>query len=158
MLACNRETSGTFTLMQEPSAATTSAASATTPTKKRSGSAADGSNTSEFVAQQSQLVQRLLAAYFETTPQTLKLIDAYLVCVMLTGIIQFVYVVVAGTFPFNSFLSGFIASVGAFVLGANLRIQLNPKNDFGGLSPEAAFAEFAFCSAVFYGFVVNFLG
>ena len=69
-----------------------------------------------FVAEQSLLIQRLLAAYQDTTPQSLKLIDAYLVAVMLSGILQFVYVILAGTFPFNSFLSGFIASVGAFVL------------------------------------------
>ncbi|KAJ1555627.1 Dolichyl-diphosphooligosaccharide-protein glycosyltransferase subunit dad1, partial [Cladochytrium tenue] len=79
-------------------------------------SVASAGAASDFVDQQTKLVGRLLAAYLETTPQTLKLIDAYLVCVMLTGIIQFLYVILAGTFPYNSFLSGFIASVGAFVL------------------------------------------
>ena len=39
---------------------------------------------------------------------------------MLTGIIQFVYVILAGTFPYNSFLAGFIASVGTFVLAGEL--------------------------------------
>ncbi|KAJ1549615.1 Dolichyl-diphosphooligosaccharide-protein glycosyltransferase subunit dad1 [Cladochytrium tenue] len=128
------------------------------PAGSTGASAASAGAASDFVDQQTKLVGRLLAAYLETTPQTLKLIDSYLVCVMLTGIIQFLYVILAGTFPYNSFLSGFIASVGAFVLAANLRIQLNRKNDFGSLSPEAAFAEYAFSSAIFYGFVVNYLG
>ncbi|KAJ3031608.1 UNVERIFIED_CONTAM: Dolichyl-diphosphooligosaccharide-protein glycosyltransferase subunit dad1 [Siphonaria sp. JEL0065] len=104
------------------------------------------------------LVARLYSTYLTTTPQLLRLIDAYLAAVMVSGIVQFVYVIAVGTFPYNSFLSGFIASVGAFVLAANLRMQLNPSNDFHSLSPEGAFAEFAFCSLVFYGFVVNFLG
>src|SRR5262245_45356855 len=34
----------------------------------------------------------------------------------LTGIVQFAYVCLVGTFPFNSFLSGFIATVGFFIL------------------------------------------
>ncbi|KAJ3239145.1 Dolichyl-diphosphooligosaccharide-protein glycosyltransferase subunit dad1 [Chytriomyces hyalinus] len=127
-----------------------------------------------------QLVLRLVSSYKSSTPRLLQLIDAYLACVMLSGVILFVYCVLVGTFPYNSFLSSFAASVGAFVLAgdshglrgffevivadtfvfnlANLRMQLNPANDFRSLSPEAAFAEYAFCSIVFYGFVVNFLG
>ena len=55
--------------------------------------------------------------YMGKTSQKLKLIDAYLAYIMLTGIIQFVYCALVGTFPFNSFLSGFISCVGSFVLG-----------------------------------------
>jgi multisubunit Na+/H+ antiporter MnhE subunit len=43
--------------------------------------------------------------------------------VMATGIIQALYMLVAGSFPYNSFLSGFISSVGTFVL-AGLRFFL----------------------------------
>ncbi len=57
--------------------------------------------------------------YKQSTPKKLKLVDAYLFCVMLTGIIQFAYCGLVGTFPFNSFLSGFISTVGCFVLGGN---------------------------------------
>lgn len=55
--------------------------------------------------------------YNQTTPKKLKIVDAYLFYIMLTGIIQFVYCCLVGTFPFNSFLSGFISCVGSFVLG-----------------------------------------
>lgn len=44
------------------------------------------------------------------------MIDCYLVYIMLTGIIQFVYMILAGTFPYNAFLAGFISTVGSFVL------------------------------------------
>lgn len=57
--------------------------------------------------------------YTQTTPKKLKIVDAYLFYIMLTGIIQFVYCCLVGTFPFNSFLSGFISCVGSFVLGGN---------------------------------------
>jgi hypothetical protein len=50
------------------------------------------------------------------TPRGLKLIDAYMVYILLTGIIQFVYVSIAGTFPNNAFLAGFISTVAGFVL------------------------------------------
>ncbi|KAI8822215.1 oligosaccharyl transferase epsilon subunit [Fimicolochytrium jonesii] len=110
-------------------------------------------------AQQAFLIKRLLTSYRANTPQKLKLIDAYLLFVMLTGIVQFVYVLLAGTFPYNSFLAGFGASVGSFVLAANLRMQVNPRNaEVMKMSPERAFADFAFASIVLFGFVVNFLG
>lgn len=55
--------------------------------------------------------------YMQSTPKKLKIVDAYLLYVLLTGIVQFVYCCLVGTFPFNSFLAGFISSVGSFVLG-----------------------------------------
>ena len=55
--------------------------------------------------------------YVNHTPKKLKMMDAYLAYIMLTGIMQFVYCCLVGTFPFNSFLSGFISCVGSFVLG-----------------------------------------
>lgn len=59
----------------------------------------------------------LWTRYNDETQQKLKLIDAYLGYIMVTGIIQFAYCCLVGTFPFNSFLSGFISTVGSFVLG-----------------------------------------
>lgn len=47
----------------------------------------------------------------------LKVIDSYLVFTVLVGLIQFAYMSLVGTFPFNSFLAGFLGAVGAFVLG-----------------------------------------
>lgn len=55
--------------------------------------------------------------YVNNTPKKLKLIDAYLLYIVLTGVTQFVYCCLVGTFPFNSFLSGFISTISCFVLG-----------------------------------------
>ena len=65
----------------------------------------------------SAVVTKFYDDYLKTTPTKLKLIDAYLLYVLMTGIVQFVYCCLVGTFPFNSFLSGFISCVGSFVLG-----------------------------------------
>lgn len=62
------------------------------------------------------VLRRLLDEYTSRTPQKLKLVDAYLAYIMVTGIIQFIYCLLVGTFPFNSFLSGFISCVGSFIL------------------------------------------
>ena len=97
--------------------------------------------------------------YSTTTPQKLKMIDVYLAFILLTGIFQFVYCLIVGTFPFNSFLSGFISCVGAFILAVCLRIQINPRNTAQfKLSEERAFADFMFASFVLYLVVFNFLG
>ena len=59
---------------------------------------------------------KLYDDYKSTTPAKIKLVDAYMFCIMLTGIIQFAYCCLVGTFPFNAFLSGFISTVASFVL------------------------------------------
>jgi len=105
-------------------------------------------------------VQSLLKSYNENTSSRLKLIDAFLLFLMLSGIIQFVYCILVTNFPFNAFLSGFGSCVGQFVLTASLRSQVNPANraEFKEVSPERAFADFAMGSIVLHFFVYNFLG
>ncbi len=74
------------------------------------------------------ILRQLNNEYQISTPKKLKLIDAYLVYVLLTGIIQFAYCLLVGTFPFNSFLSGFISTVGCFILAGRNWILF--KRDF----------------------------
>uniref|UniRef100_A0A2K5QJD5 Dolichyl-diphosphooligosaccharide--protein glycosyltransferase subunit DAD1 n=1 Tax=Cebus imitator TaxID=2715852 RepID=A0A2K5QJD5_CEBIM len=102
------------------------------------------------------VISRFLGGYLSPTPQRLKLLDAYLLYILLTGALQFGYCLLVGTFPFNSFLSGFISCVGTVCL----RIQINPQNkaDFQGISPERAFADFLFASTILHLVVMNFVG
>ncbi|KAI8988600.1 DAD/Ost2 [Mycotypha africana] len=103
---------------------------------------------------------KFIQGYKTDTPASLKLIDVYLVYIMMTGVIQFVYMVIVGSFPYNAFLGGFISTVGSFVLAANLRIQTNSENRdaFKTISPERAFADFVVCSILLHGFCIHFLG
>ncbi|KAG8909718.1 oligosaccharyltransferase complex subunit epsilon [Tulasnella sp. 417] len=105
-------------------------------------------------------IQGLWKSYNDDTPTKLKTIDAFLVFIMLSGIIQFVYCVAVTNFPFNAFLAGFASTVGQFVLTASLRSQVNPLNAgvFKNISRERAFADFALGSIVLHFFVYNFLG
>ncbi|CAO1356800.1 unnamed protein product [Diamesa hyperborea] len=98
--------------------------------------------------------------YQTNTPKKLKLVDGYLLYVLLTGILQFVYCTLVGTFPFNSFLSGFISTVSCFILGVCLRLQSNPQNKshFLGISPERGYADFIFAHVILHIVVVNFIG
>jgi dolichyl-diphosphooligosaccharide---protein glycosyltransferase subunit DAD1/OST2 len=51
-----------------------------------------------------------------TEDKRIKLVDFYLLFIVLTAVAQFGYCALVGTYPFNSFLSGFIACVGSFAL------------------------------------------
>lgn len=134
------------------------------------------------------VLQKFYDEYVNNTPKKLKLIDAYLFYIVLTGVIQFVYCCLVGTFPFNSFLSGFISTVSCFVLGGKikryhfamgiefkllirfislffvhtvcLRLQVNPENkqQFAGISPERGFADFILAHVILHLVVVNFIG
>jgi oligosaccharyltransferase complex subunit epsilon len=104
-------------------------------------------------------VQTLWGSYLDTTPARLKFVDAFLVFLVLSGVIQFVYCVLVTNFPFNAFLAGwvivvtwspfvmnlkvgagdsFASTVGQFVLTASLRSQVNAENRalFKDVSPE----------------------
>merc|ERR1711974_358280 len=106
------------------------------------------------------VVGKFLNEYKSATPTKLKIIDGYLSYVFFTGVIQFVYCCLVGTFPFNAFLSGFISCVGSFILGVCLRLQVNPQNksQFEGISPERAFADFVFAHIILHLVVMNFIG
>ncbi|KAH7344876.1 DAD/Ost2 [Rhizoctonia solani] len=108
----------------------------------------------------SNAVHQLWKAYQNDTPDRLKLIDAFLVFIMISGIIQFLYCILVTNYPFNAFLSGFGSTIGQFVLTASLRSQVNPENrtHFKDVSPERAFADFCLGSIVLHFFVFNFLG
>ena len=75
----------------------------------------------------SGVVTKFYEEYNSNTPKKLKIIDAYLTYIFFTGVFQFVYCCLVGTFPFNAFLSGFISSVASFVLGVCLRLQVLKK-------------------------------
>ncbi|KAE9550461.1 hypothetical protein FO519_006326 [Halicephalobus sp. NKZ332] len=105
------------------------------------------------------ILSNLFTDYLKTTSSTLKIVDAYMLYILLTGVPQFAYCLLVGTFPFNAFLSGFISCVGSFILAACLRVQVNPdnKSDFN-IEVERAFADFIFGHLVLHLVVVNFLG
>uniref|UniRef100_U3I0K3 Dolichyl-diphosphooligosaccharide--protein glycosyltransferase subunit DAD1 n=1 Tax=Anas platyrhynchos platyrhynchos TaxID=8840 RepID=U3I0K3_ANAPP len=76
-----------------------------------SGTAGSGSTGS--VGSVGSVVWRFLAEYGSSMPSCLKVLDAYLLYVLLTGVLQFGYCLSISTFPFNPFLSGFISAVSA---------------------------------------------
>ncbi|KAK6197534.1 DAD family-domain-containing protein [Scheffersomyces amazonensis] len=111
-----------------------SAAKASAAIKKsQSGSSTLGSSTSgvsrfqkvqKSINELSSAVNTTYKDYVETLTPRLKLIDLFLVFLVLLGILQFIYVILVGNFPFNAFLGGFISCVGQFVLTVSLRLQI----------------------------------
>merc|ERR1712018_383069 len=127
---------------------------------KSEKSKSDAVATENRILAFSDASKTLIQNYMKSTPQKLKLIDAYLLYILLTGAMQFIYCCMVGTFPFNAFLAGFISCVASFILGVNLRMQTNPENaqHFDHIIPERAFADFIFAHIVLHLVVVNFIG
>merc|ERR1712242_527890 len=132
---------------------------------KEASSAADSGKSSSSLTVVQQLVafndaiSSLYGAYMKETPAKLKLVDAYLFYILITGVIQFVYCCLVGTFPFNAFLAGFISCVASFVLAVNLRMQINPENKSQfAWNEQRAFADFLFAHFVLHLVVMNFIG
>ncbi|ODV82418.1 defender against death DAD protein [Suhomyces tanzawaensis NRRL Y-17324] len=87
--------------------------------------------------------------YSTTLTPRLKLIDLFLVFLVALGVLQFVYVILVGNFPFNAFLGGFISCVGQFVLLVSLRLQIK--------TPERSFGDFIFASLILHFVVYHFI-
>jgi len=104
------------------------------------------------------ILTQFTSSYAAHTPKKIQLIDSFLAFCVFTGVAQFVYLLLAGQFPFNSFLAGFIASVGLFIFTVNLRLQVTNSADFHGISQERAYADFVVCNLILFFVVVTFLG
>eukprot|EP01102_Stenamoeba_stenopodia_P002924 TRINITY_DN1285_c0_g1_i1.p1 TRINITY_DN1285_c0_g1~~TRINITY_DN1285_c0_g1_i1.p1 ORF type:complete len:112 (-),score=26.98 TRINITY_DN1285_c0_g1_i1:53-388(-) len=105
-----------------------------------------------------QIVSTFFDSYKRNTSSLQKVIDVFLIYIFLTAVIQFAYVVLVGTFPFNSFLSGFISCIASFVLTVSLRMQVDPQNKFENISKERAFADYVVCNIILFFTVFNFMG
>eukprot|EP00456_Euglypha_rotunda_P077837 TRINITY_DN7388_c0_g1_i2.p1 TRINITY_DN7388_c0_g1~~TRINITY_DN7388_c0_g1_i2.p1 ORF type:complete len:110 (-),score=7.54 TRINITY_DN7388_c0_g1_i2:86-415(-) len=95
--------------------------------------------------------------YTNETPLKIQLIDRFIIFAFLTGVIQFLYVILVGQFPFNSFLAGFISSVGVFIFTVCLRLQVTNKDDFG-ITAERSYADYVVCNVILFFVVVTFIG
>lgn len=113
-----------------------------------------GSITNQHITTMINILQ-IVCKDHQNAPARIKLIDQFMVYLLICGIAQFAFCIVVGNYPFNAFLAGFGTVVAQFVLLANLRQQINPANakEFKQISPTRAFSDFVFGSLV-----LHFLG
>lgn len=102
--------------------------------------------------------------YTSTLTPRLKLIDIFLVFLLLLGALQFVYVILIGNFPFNAFLGGFISCVAQFVLTVTLRLQVKNSQQEKSIninnltfSPETSFGDYIFASLILHFVIFHFI-
>ena len=113
---------------------------------------------SSFLSQWTDLGHQFITEYRKSTPNKVQVIDLFLVFSVLLGLLQIAYIVLAGQYPFNSFVSSLFSTAGFFVLVVCLRLQLLHPKDFGGISPENAFASFVVCNLLLFFAVTTFIG
>eukprot|EP00474_Spongospora_subterranea_P010633 CRZ11091.1 hypothetical protein [Spongospora subterranea] len=109
------------------------------------------------------IYRHLVQDYWSTTPRRLQLIDAYLVYIVATGLVQALYCFLAGSFPFNSFLAGFLSCVASFVFGVSLRFQTSSPSQFRidksrSICDERAFADWVACNVLLHLVILTFIG
>ncbi|OBA20735.1 defender against death DAD protein [Metschnikowia bicuspidata var. bicuspidata NRRL YB-4993] len=107
--------------------------------------------------------------YCKSLTPRLQFIDIFLVFLVALGVLQFVYVLLIGNFPFNAFLGGFIACVGQFVLTVSLRMhyaavdggstsaETKAEKAFPTISPERAVGDYIFASLILHFIVFHFI-
>ncbi|OMJ16361.1 Dolichyl-diphosphooligosaccharide-protein glycosyltransferase subunit 2 [Smittium culicis] len=120
-------------------------------------------------------IKETIAKYKQETSQDLMVLDAFMLLCVVVGVMQFVYAVIVGNYPYNSFLAGFGSSVASFVLTAGLRTKLSELKSFNNVkeskdsssisSPtkplftaSSAFSEYIVCNIVLHFIIFNFIG
>jgi oligosaccharyltransferase complex subunit epsilon len=104
------------------------------------------------------IVTSFVNSYQRTTSWKIKLIDSFIVFSGVIFAIQFIYIILNGLFPMNSFLAGLVACIGTITLTVSLRLQVNPNTKVDNYSNEKAFAEYLFASFLLYFVCINYLG
>ncbi|KAK8797875.1 hypothetical protein WA171_005404 [Blastocystis sp. BT1] len=107
----------------------------------------------EFVS----LCKNLAEKYTKETTTQVKMLDAFIGFSALAAIIQAVYCFLVGTYPFNAFLAGFIASLGSCVLSICFRMGITSE-EFQKIDNNKIFAEYCFCMLLLFLVVCNYLG
>jgi len=108
------------------------------------------------MAQLGEIYSQFLIEYKKQTPRKVQIIDCFIVFSFFTGVLQFLYLLLVGQFPYNCFLSGFLSCVGFFIFTVCLRMQVT-SSEFS-ISPERAYADFIVCNAILFFVVMTFMG
>jgi len=104
-----------------------------------------------------ELLTSSYSTYLAKTPYRVRLTDIFIILQIYFAVTISVFVVIAGSFPFNSYLSAFFAALGSATLGAALRMQLTSSESFK-ISDGQAFGEYLICCLVLHVACFNFLG
>jgi oligosaccharyltransferase complex subunit epsilon len=142
------------------SASSTGTASPAVTTGTTSGTITTGTAVTLFDEISNSLSTAVSRYQQDLTKSTrLRLIDTFLLFLILVGIVQFAFCILGGSYPFNAFLAGFSATVGQFVLTVALRLQSCSENGklFEGLVPERAFGEYVFASLLMHFVLIHFI-
>jgi len=95
--------------------------------------------------------------YAQETPERVRLLDLFMVVLTMQGSTLLIYCFIVGTFPFNSFLSGFIACFGTCILTACLRMQVLDPEKFR-ITSERTFADYLVANLFLHLGCICFLG
>ena len=86
----------------------------------------------------------------------MQVLDIYIGAAVLTIVLQFVYAIIVGTFPFNSFLAGVFCCAGSAVLTLCLRLQISSGQL--DMSVDRAFVDYSLAMVVLFLACFCFLG
>jgi oligosaccharyltransferase complex subunit epsilon len=103
-----------------------------------------------------EIAKILQANYLKNTSSRTKLIDLFILFNLVLTFVQYVYMKLAGNFPYNAFLAGFFCTLGTATLTSCLRMSVESKK--AEKSEEKAFIEYMALCLLLYLVVFNYLG
>merc|ERR1712048_199489 len=100
----------------------------------------------------------VFAKQYGKTPKLLRIVDCYVVYALATAAVQFAYMFLVGSFPFNAFLAGFLCNVGLAVLAVCLRMQLDTVETSKAMRIEDVYFDFCVASIFLFFIAISYVG
>ncbi|WPT18241.1 Dolichyl-diphosphooligosaccharide--protein glycosyltransferase subunit DAD1 [Picochlorum sp. SENEW3] len=97
------------------------------------------------------------ATKYKAVPPRLRVLDIFACCALATAILQFIYSLIVGSFPFNAFLSGVFCCAGTAVLTICLRLQISEGQN-SSKTPERAFVDYVLAMSTLFLAVWCYIG
>jgi len=88
---------------------------------------------------------------------SVQVLDIFILSAIATALLQFVYSLLVGSFPFNAFLAGIFCSAGTAVLTLCLRLQIS-EGYIPTKSAERAFVDYALAMSILFLAVWCYIG
>merc|ERR1712222_109451 len=88
--------------------------------------ASDRARDTKMLKDLSDIARTFETQYASKTPKLIKIVDCFILYAVTVAALQYTYLCLFGSFPYNAFLGGLFCSLGFAVLTISFRMQIDP--------------------------------
>ncbi|QDZ17677.1 subunit DAD1 of dolichyl-diphosphooligosaccharide--protein glycosyltransferase [Chloropicon primus] len=106
-------------------------------------------------------IVQVFSREYSKTPKLLKIVDCFILYALTVAALQFAYMNLFGSFPYNAFLGGFFCTLGFAVLTVCFRMQIDVTQTEGADklgNLEKVFADYCVACVFLFFVSISYVG